>query len=74
MEIKKPRPHRKTDKPNRPNKPTGFSYSVTREQIDEYRSWPIERRLKWLFFANQMRKFLPRKTIELQEAFREGKI
>jgi len=52
----------------------GFTYYVSQEQIDEYRSWPIERRLQWLFFANRMRKHLPKKTIELQEAFRQGKI
>ena len=52
----------------------GFSYILTKEQIEEYRSWPVERRLKWLFAANKMRKYLPRKTIEIQEAFRQGKI
>jgi len=55
-------------------KKKGFSYVVTREQIDEYRRWSIERRLQWLFLANKMRKSLPRKTIELQEAFRQAKI
>ncbi len=52
----------------------GFSYILTKEQIEEYRFWPIERRLKWLFFANKMRKYLPQNTIEIQEAFRQGKI
>jgi len=52
----------------------GFTYTVSREQIDEYRTWPLDRRLKWLFQANKMRKFLPKKTIEIQEAFRQGKI
>jgi hypothetical protein len=52
----------------------GFSYTVSSEQVHDYRKWPIERRLEWLFLANKMRKFLPRKTIELQEAFRQGKI
>ena len=52
----------------------GFIYFLEREQIDEYRSWTVDRRLQWLFLANKMRKSLPRKTIELQEAFREGKI
>jgi hypothetical protein len=52
----------------------GFSYTVSREQIDEYRRWSLDRRLQWLFLANKMRKSLPKKTIELQEAFREGKI
>jgi len=52
----------------------GFIYTVGREQIDEYTKWPLDRRLKWLFYANKMRKLLPRKTIEIQEAFRQAKI
>jgi len=52
----------------------GFTYYVSQEQMDEYIKWPIERRLQWLFLANKMRKSLPRKTIEFQEAFRQGKI
>jgi hypothetical protein len=53
---------------------TGFTYAVSWEQIDEYRKWPPDRRLKWLFQANKMRRLLPQKTIEIQEAFRQGKI
>jgi len=52
----------------------GFTYTVSREQIDEYIRWPLDRRLKWLFYANKMRRLLPKKTIEIQEAFRQGKI
>jgi hypothetical protein len=52
----------------------GFTYFVSREQIEEYRKWPLERRLEWLFFVNKMRRSLPPRTIELQEAFREGRI
>ena len=52
----------------------GFAYFVSKEQIEEYSSWPIERRLQWLFLANKMRRFLPRKTTKLQEAFRQGEI
>lgn len=52
----------------------GFSYFLSKEQIDEYRSWSIERRLKWLLIANKMRKYLPKKTIEIQDAFRKGEI
>jgi len=52
----------------------GYTYTVSREQIDEYKKWPVERRLRWLFQANKMRKLLPKKTIEIQEAFRQGKI
>jgi hypothetical protein len=52
----------------------GFTYTVSKEQLDDYRKWPIERRLKWLYYANKMRRFLPQKTIEIQELFRSGKI
>jgi hypothetical protein len=52
----------------------GFTYTVSREQIDEYRTWPLDRRLKWIYLANKMRNLLPKKTIEIQEAFRQGKI
>jgi len=52
----------------------GFTYTVSREQIDEYRKWPLDRRLKWLFYANKMRRLLPKKTIEVQEAFHQEKI
>jgi hypothetical protein len=52
----------------------GFTYTVSKEQIDEYTTWSVDRRLKWLFQANKLRRFLPKKTIEIQEAFRQGKI
>ena len=52
----------------------GFSYYVSQEQINDYRTWPLERRLKWLLLSNKMRKSLNSKTIEVQDAFRSGKI
>ncbi len=52
----------------------GFTYFVSEEQLDEYRKWPIERKLKWLYYGNKLRKSLPKKTIEIQELFRSGKI
>ena len=55
-------------------KKKGFSYYVTDEQIKEYSSWPVERRLQWLLMGNKLRKSLPKKTIEIQELFRQGKI
>jgi len=55
-------------------KKKGFSYILNKEQIEEYRSWPLERRLRWLYFANKLRRDLPKKTIGIQEAFREGRI
>lgn len=44
------------------------------EQIEEYSRWPIERRLKWLYLVNKMRRGLPEKTLKIQELFRQGKI
>jgi len=52
----------------------GFSYTVSRKQILEYRTWPMERRLKWLLLGNNLRKDMPAKTIALQEKFRQAKI
>jgi len=52
----------------------GFTYALRKDQIDEYRSWPMERRLKWLYLGNKLRKSLPQKTIEIQESFRQAKI
>lgn len=52
----------------------GFSYHLNPEQIRKYRAWPLERRLKWIFLANKMRKSLNSKTIKIQETFRAGRI
>jgi hypothetical protein len=52
----------------------GFSYFVSDEQLKEYGSWPMERRLQWLLMGNRLRKMLPERTIEIQELFRQGKI
>jgi len=53
-------------------KKKGFSYHVPFEKINEYRKWPIERRLEWLYQANQLRNLLPDEIIEIQEQFRKG--
>lgn len=51
----------------------GFSYIVSKEQIEEYKSWPIAKRLKWLYMGNVLRKSLPKEIIEKQERFRKEK-
>lgn len=51
-------------------KKKGFSYTLNKEQIEEYRRWPLERRLQWLFLANKLRRDLPKKIIEIQDSFR----
>ena len=57
-----------------PEKQRGFSYWVDPDQIERYRTWPVERRLKWLFYGNKLRKSMPSNIIATQEAFRKGKI
>jgi hypothetical protein len=52
----------------------GYSYFVGREQIEQYKAWPLKRRLAWLLEGNKLRKNLPEKTIAFQDAFRQGKI
>ena len=52
----------------------GFCYVVDPDQIEEYRSWSIKRRLQWLFIGNKLRKSMPRKVIDIQEEFRQGKL
>jgi hypothetical protein len=50
----------------------GFGYVLTEDQIETYRTWPIARRLQWLYVANKMRMSLPRKTKAIQETFRQN--
>jgi len=52
----------------------GFSYYVEKDQIERYRYWPAQRKLKWLFYGNKLRKSLPAHIIARQQAFRKGKI
>jgi hypothetical protein len=56
------------------DKPKGYSYLVGRDQIERYREWPVIRRLAWLLEGNKLRKNLPKRTIAIQDAFRQGKI
>jgi hypothetical protein len=52
----------------------GFAYTVDKKQVDDYRKWPMERRVRWLLLGNRLRKSLPQKTKDLHDAFRQGKI
>ena len=58
--------------PKRTKKSGGFSYTVGIEQIEQYQSWPVERRLQWLLYGNMLRKLMPQETIDLQNEFRSG--
>jgi hypothetical protein len=52
----------------------GFRYHVSREQIDEYRTWSYERRLEWLLAGNRLRQALSPQIKEIQDKFRGGEI
>ncbi len=52
----------------------GFDYHLSINTIREYKRTPIEKRLLWLYQINLLRKTYPKKIIELQDKFREGKI
>lgn len=56
------------------NKNSGFGYHLTLKKIREYQKIPIEKRLVWLYQGNLLRKSYPKRIIELQNKFREGKI
>jgi hypothetical protein len=58
---------------NKGNK-KGFDYYLSRDIIDDYRKTSLELRLQWLYMGNLLRMSYDRKTIEIQDRFREGKI
>jgi hypothetical protein len=58
----------------KPQEDNGMDYYIPQEAIDEYRTWSIEQRLKWLYMGNLLRMDYDRNTIEVQDRFRDGKI
>jgi hypothetical protein len=56
------------------NKTCGFDYQVSLKKIRQYQKMPLEKKLTWLYQGNLLRQSYPRKIIELQDKFREGKI
>lgn len=56
------------------NKTRGFDYHVSLKKIREYQKMPLEKKLAWLYQGNLLRKAYPKKIIELQDRFRQGKI
>ncbi|MCM8779475.1 MAG: hypothetical protein NC898_05715 [Candidatus Omnitrophica bacterium] len=56
------------------NKYVGFAYHLSIKKIRAYQKMPLEKRLAWLYQGNLLRKAYPRRIIELQNKFREGKI
>ncbi len=55
-------------------KEKGFSYYLNKKMIKEYLKWDNEKKLKWLYFGNLLRKNLPKKIKKIQEKFRKGEI
>lgn len=56
------------------SKNKGFGYHISLKRIREYQKIPLEKRLIWLYQGNLLRKAYPKKIIQLQDKFREGKI
>lgn len=52
----------------------GFAYRIPIKMIREYQKWSIQKRLTWLYQGNLLRRAYPKRIIELQDKFREGKI
>ena len=50
-----------------------FRHFVSEDMLERYQKKPIALRLQWLYMANVLRKGLSKKTIEIQDRFREGK-
>lgn len=52
----------------------GFRYYLSDEMLERYRKKPIALRLQWLYMANVLRMGYSKRTIKIQNKFREGKI
>ncbi len=50
----------------------GFSYSISRDKLKSFQAMSLEKRLTWLYQGNLLRKYYPKKTIEIQEKLRKG--
>ena len=55
------------------SKSMGFRYYLSDEMIERYQKKPVALRLQWLYMANVLRKGYSKRTIEIQDRFREGK-
>jgi hypothetical protein len=51
----------------------GFRYYVSDEMLERYRKKPVVLRLQWLYMVNVLRMGYSKKTIAIQDRFREGK-
>ena len=55
------------------SKSTGFRYYLSDEMLERYQKKTVALRLQWLYMANVLRKGYSKKTIAIQDRFREGK-
>lgn len=55
------------------SKSAGFRYYLSTDMLDRYQKKPVALRLQWLYMANVLRKGLSKRTIAVQDRFREGK-
>ncbi len=56
------------------SKSAGFRYYLSKDVIERYQKKPIVLRLQWLYMANVLRMGYSKRTIEIQDKFRQGKI
>ncbi len=56
------------------SKSTGFRYYLSDDILERYRKKPVALRLQWLYMANVLRMGYSKRTINIQDRFREGKI
>ncbi len=52
----------------------GFRYYLSDDMLERYRKKPVALRLQWLYMANVLRKGYSRRTIKIQDRFRQGRI
>lgn len=52
----------------------GFGYYLDKDILKDYQKKSLKLRLKWLYQANRLRKYYPKKTIKKQEIFRKGNV
>ncbi len=56
------------------SKSTGFRYYLSKDMLERYQKKPLALRLQWLYMANVLRKGYSKRTIKMQDRFREGKM
>ncbi len=56
------------------SKAGGFRYYLTDEALLQYRKKPMVLRLQWLYMANVLRKGCDKRTIKIQDGFRQGRM